>query len=231
MTSSARELVVLGPGLWVLSPAPAGPLRLITAGGTTDRSCKVTSAPRSLQTGAVPYFCFRGIRERRGRPFMSVLYLGFTLCARRCPHLTSLKQLELRNPATFPFSSTMSVPGQGSSDSCRASKQICGCKKGAFVAEATLPISIKVKSCKEQVEGSSAEAQSCQRSVQGQVDYWRSRDVFPGTVSKERPSQEKLRQPGLTQGPAARERLFPHLNKSSLGKRQSGPGLNSITYI
>lgn len=91
--------------------------------------------------------------------------------------------------------------------------------EGAFVAEATLPISIKVKSCKEQVEGSSAEAQSCQRSVQGQVDYWRSRNVFPGTVSK-----ENLRQPGLTRGPAASERPFPHLNKSSLGKRQSGPG-------
>lgn len=91
--------------------------------------------------------------------------------------------------------------------------------EGAFVAEATLPISIKVKSYEEQVERSSAEAQSCQRSAQGQVDYWRSRDVFPGTVSKERPSQENLRQPGLTRGPAASERPFPLLNKSSLGKR------------
>ena len=92
------------------------------------------------------------------------------------------------------------------------------------MAEATRPIYIKVESYKEQAEGSSAEAQSCQRSVQGQVDYWRSRDVFPGTVSKERPSQENLRQPGLTRGPAASERPFPHLNKSSLGKRPSGPG-------
>ena len=79
MTASARELVVLGSGLWVLSPAPAGLLRLITAGGATDRSYKVTSAPGVCKLVPSLTFCFQGGRERSGRPFTPVLYLGFTL--------------------------------------------------------------------------------------------------------------------------------------------------------
>lgn len=64
VTASTRELVVLGPGLWVLSPAPAELLRLIMAGGATDRGYKVTRAPWSLQTGAIPYFLLPGLSRQ-----------------------------------------------------------------------------------------------------------------------------------------------------------------------
>ena len=114
MTSSARELVVLGPGLWVLSPAPAGLLRLITAGGTTDRSCKVTSAPWSLQTGAVPYFLLPGKQGEEGKAFHASTLSGLHTLSQMVPtpDFTQTTRTEKSSNFSFLFNYECSRAGE-----------------------------------------------------------------------------------------------------------------------
>lgn len=84
------------------------------AGGATDRGYKVTSAPWSLQTGAIPYFLLPGRQGEEGKAFHASTLSGLHTLSQMVPtpDFTQTTRTEKSSNFSFLFNYECSRAGE-----------------------------------------------------------------------------------------------------------------------